>query len=800
MPCTLPRARMASTRRTPVLAAVAATAALLAIPAVAGAVTYCVPNDSVDPSCDPGQGKATIQEALSAAQLSNAVADTVHIDAGSYSEAGLTYSSLSSSNLVTIEGEGTGATLLTIPNTTGLTTGLFVGAPAGSVVRNLAMTIPTNSDINGDIGIGLSGSVLGENLLVNGATASNARGVQMSSSAVLEDSTVDLPFASPSNTAVSGALNTVIRDSILHANDGARYGTVERSTISASGTGVSTDSVAIAVRNTLINLGTSNNAVGVQAANFNNSTSPNAATLDGVTIVGGGSNSTGVQARGDSDATPPLGESGDTNTDGESSTVTVSNTILFGQTRSLRVEADRGETATMTTSYSNYDSSTKLVTSDLSPGGGTGTASLTETNQTNHPPGFVSSSDFHLADTSALIDIGDPAHPPGGELDIDGDAREVLGEDGCGPRRDIGADEFVPASAPTVIPCPPETSILSGPDGPTNDPTPTFEFESSEASSTFKCKIDAGTFDDCTSPFTPVTPLAAGPHTFEVKAIDADANEDPTPASRSFSVDIAAPDTTILSGPDGPTSDATPTFTYDSTEASSTFKCSIDGGAFTACPPSGFTTGTLADGPHSFAVKAIDPALNEDPSPDSNSFTVDTAAPDTTFLSGPSGPTSDPTPTFGFESSEPSSTFQCSIDGAAFVACSSPFTTPAFTDGSHTVAVRATDAALNQDATPATRSFSVDATAPDTSVSGKAKVRTRKKKARVSWILGVTDPGATIECSLDGGPFVACSSPFTVKLRRGAHTLSARARDALGNVDASPASFTTRVKRKLVRR
>ena len=39
---------------------------------------------------------------------------------------------------------------------------------------------------------------------------------------------------------------------------------------------------------------------------------------------------------------------------------------------------------------------------------------------------------------------------------------------------------------------PPETTITSGPAAPTNDPTPTFSFSSSDGGSTFECKVDYG--------------------------------------------------------------------------------------------------------------------------------------------------------------------------------------------------------------------------------------------------------------------------------------------------------------------
>jgi len=113
----------------------------------------------------------------------------------------------------------------------------------------------------------------------------------------------------------------------------------------------------------------------------------------------------------------------------------------------------------------------------------------------------------------------------------------------------LGSDTFVSKLDTT-----PETTIDSGPaEGSTsNDPTPTFSFSSSEPASTFECRIDAGTFGACSSPDTrPV--LLDGPHSFEVRAIDNGSNPDPTPASRSFSVDTVVPPP-----PDSPPPDPDP--------------------------------------------------------------------------------------------------------------------------------------------------------------------------------------------------------------------------------------------------
>jgi hypothetical protein len=602
---------MASIRRLVLLGGITALS-LLAVPALASAVVYCVPNNTIDPvNCQTAE--TTIQNALTAAANTHAVADTVKIGAGSYSEAGLSYNETSTGNTVNVIGAGTGLTLLTIPNTTGNVDGLLVVAPTGSSVSNLAMTIPANADSSSDSGIELGGgAVFGHNLLVNGPAATAARGISLSGQASLDTSTINLPSAGTQNAAVFAETAGSIADSALTADTGVTGSgitmAIDRTTIHASVAGAVFDSGTLNLRDSVIDLGSSNGAVGVQAVNFNNGTTAMTANLNGDTIAGGGSNSTGVQARADSAAGS---DPNDTVHDGEDSTVTVANTILSGQTHSLRVEADRGETATMSTSYSNYDSSTKVVTSDLSPGGGTGTASLTEDHQTNLAPDLDGT--FHLNSTSPLIDAGSPAGPPLGETDIDGDDRAILGKDGCAARRDIGADEFVPGSPPTLLDCtPPDTSIQSGPTGTITDNTPTFAFASSENPSTFQCSIDGSIAAPCANPFT--TPaLSDGPHTLAVQAIDGSLNVDPTAATRTFTVDTIPPDTAIGSHPKSKTKSRKATFTFSASEAGSTFLCSFDSKPYATCSGS-FTTPKLRRGKHRFDVIATDAVGNRDQS------------------------------------------------------------------------------------------------------------------------------------------------------------------------------------------
>jgi hypothetical protein len=179
--------------------------------------------------------------------------------------------------------------------------------------------------------------------------------------------------------------------------------------------------------------------------------------------------------------------------------------------------------------------------------------------------------------------------------------------------------------------------------------------------------------------------------------------------------DVTAPQSTIDSGPeDGSTTDdSTPRFTFSSSEAGSGFMCQIDGGTAFACT-SAYTPSALSDGPHTFWVTAIDAAGNDDATPATRAFTIDTTAPRSTIDFGPEdgSTTENSTPTFAFSSGEAGSTFMCQIDGGTAFACTSAYSPDALSDGPHTFSVTAIDVLGNADATPATRAFTIDTTPP----------------------------------------------------------------------------------------
>jgi hypothetical protein len=82
-----------------------------------------------------------------------------------------------------------------------------------------------------------------------------------------------------------------------------------------------------------------------------------------------------------------------------------------------------------------------------------------------------------------------------------------------------------------------------------------------------------------------------------------------------------------------------------------------------------------------------------------------------------------------------------------------------------------------------------DTTPPDTRFTQFAR-----PDARSASLWFTATETATFECSLDGGAWVACASPKTyTALSKSWHTVRARAIDAAGNVDASPAAYSFKI-------
>jgi hypothetical protein len=91
---------------------------------------------------------------------------------------------------------------------------------------------------------------------------------------------------------------------------------------------------------------------------------------------------------------------------------------------------------------------------------------------------------------------------------------------------------------------PPDTSITSGPPDPSTSSSASFSFTGTDdvtptASLTYECQLDGATFAGCSSPQS-YSGLSDGSHTFQVRARDAAANLDPTPAYQAWQVNTGS--------------------------------------------------------------------------------------------------------------------------------------------------------------------------------------------------------------------------------------------------------------------
>lgn len=332
----------------------------------------------------------------------------------------------------------------------------------------------------------------------------------------------------------------------------------------------------------------------------------------------------------------------------------------------------------------------------------------------------------------------------------------------------------------------PETTITAGPDEFSNSGTVTFEFESNRPDARFVCSLDGEPPAACTSPL--VRNLGDGTHSFSVRAVSPTGESDDTPAEHLWSIDTVAPITTLTEGPPANDNSTMVRFAFMSNEMFASFECSLDGAPFVMCRTNQ-EFGPIGDGAHSFSVRAVDRAGNIDASPAVHTWIVDTSTPDTTIVSGPLGASTSQTATFTFLSPDagPGATFECSLDGSAFAACASPVEYGALAMGVHTFAVRVRDANGNYDPTPATRTWLIDATPPETMMMGAPSGTVSMASANIAFTASESE--VTYVCSLDGAAPAPCTSPFIATgLAQGAHSFSVAATDVAGNTDPSPAT------------
>jgi acid phosphatase type 7 len=168
------------------------------------------------------------------------------------------------------------------------------------------------------------------------------------------------------------------------------------------------------------------------------------------------------------------------------------------------------------------------------------------------------------------------------------------------------------------------TFTLTKPDGPDADTNPdavsgTVAYDSISKNATLS---PSATLNYSTIYTATVKGGANGVKDVSGNALSADAVWTFTTAAPP--ADTTPPNTTIVSGPSGTVKSRDATFTFSSTEPSNaTFQTRLDGGIWEANgTATSKTYSNLANGTHTFEVKASDAASNTDPTPASRSWKV----------------------------------------------------------------------------------------------------------------------------------------------------------------------------------
>ena len=119
---------------------------------------------------------------------------------------------------------------------------------------------------------------------------------------------------------------------------------------------------------------------------------------------------------------------------------------------------------------------------------------------------------------------------------------------------------------------------------------------------------------------------------------------------------------------------------------------------------------------------------------------------------------------------------QCSLDGAPFTTCTSPFATGALTDGPHTFSAKASDNATNS--TTITTTWTLDTVGPTFMITSSPPANTNATNPSTSFTTAAD--ATTIDCQINSGAFATCTSPFAPALAEGTnYTITVREKGPL---------------------
>jgi len=398
--------------------------------------------------------------------------------------------------------------------------------------------------------------------------------------------------------------------------------------------------------------------------------------------------------------------------------------------------------------------------------------------------------------------------------------------------RAVGADGGVdptPAFMTWVIDTTqPDTGFTLAPSDPSQSTTASFVFNCTASPATYLCALDPLPVDDNATPAAPgldplvpcdpnetFTGLAEGEHTLVVACVNAVGTVDPEPAVYGWIIDTTAPETVFTNCPPAEaevlcpaayTAETEAWFTYadPDDETLTTFVCRLDGGAPFPCDGGAYDVGELADGQHVFTVAAVDATGNVDPTPAVHVWVVDTTSPDTTVVSGPADPSQSGSAAFTLAcSAAKPSAWWCALDPGdaepSYVPCNAAPTFDGLADGVHTLLAYCVNEAGTPDPTPASTSWVIDTTFPETAYTSQPASLVSPTDVNAFTYQDPTDvERTTFDCSLDGAAWTPCDGGALEAgpLAEGTHHLAVRAcerKETGDQCDPTPAVYAWEV-------
>lgn len=308
------------------------------------------------------------------------------------------------------------------------------------------------------------------------------------------------------------------------------------------------------------------------------------------------------------------------------------------------------------------------------------------------------------------------------------------------------------------------------------------------------CQVDDNAPVDCSSGVFELAGLSDGDHSLRVLVEDI-AGQKTQSAALIFNVDGTAPQLNISEAPaavSGSTSASVAFMGSDSGSGLQVVECSLDGSAFAPCA-SPVQYNDLAGGNHVLKIRAVDQAGNVSPE-SSVAWKVDLEAPTITILRKPEMATQSSAAEIVFEAIDEGqqvSEFECSLNDANFLPCTSPQTFADLLQGVQKFAIRAKDQFDNL-SEPKIIEWLVDRIPPTIPkvVSTASSRYPREDSWSVSFSSDDKDSGVVgYECSIGfGSSYQPCTSPLQINAadhsRYSYIVFRVRARDAAGNVSS----------------